>query len=84
LTFIPSDGLPIFGVPSTGTGTEGSADLVDFAFRSKTAAATVSSGEQVSIDLATSVLFALDSAELTPAKVCAVLPSVSPVGCTRS
>ena len=67
LTFIPSDGLPIFGVPSTGTGTEGSADLVDFAFRSKTAAATVSSGEQVSIDLATSVLFALDSAELTPA-----------------
>jgi outer membrane protein OmpA-like peptidoglycan-associated protein len=67
LTFIPSDGLPIFGVPSTGTGTEGSADLVDFAFRSKTAAATVSTGEQVSIDLATSVLFALDSAELTPA-----------------
>jgi len=67
LTFIPSDGLPIFGVPTTGTAKEGSADLVDFAFRSKTAAATVSTGEQVTIDLATSVLFAFDSAELTPA-----------------
>lgn len=67
LTFLVSGGFPVFGVPITGEASKGTADVAEFAYRTTQAAATVESGETVKIDLSTEVLFALDSAELTPA-----------------
>ena len=67
LTFLVTSGIPVFGVPITGEAKEGTTDVAEFAHRTTQAAATVETGETVKIDLSTEVLFALDSAELTPA-----------------
>lgn len=60
LAVIPSDGAPI-----EGSAMQGSADVAEFAFRSRSDAATIAGGRSVKVELATEVLFDVDSATLT-------------------
>lgn len=65
LLILPDAGLPI-SVAATGSSTPGAAEsLRTYAARTETAGATIEAGEELTIDLDTTVLFDVDKATLT-------------------